>query len=155
MAALDRTSRTPTLEEKLKMEDRGENPAPPRIKTRRNASRPSPFHLPAGCRFRFLMQFQGAGCRFRDIYYFTGFSQVKSGATPRGNMKAARSVNHRGLPGGGGLWACIRRTQKLLWAAWGGCTCVGAALLATFCSVFSTQSSKSNIQQNPIYPTPE
>ena len=30
--------------------------------------------------------------------------KVKSRVTPRGNMKAARSVNHRGLPGGGGLW---------------------------------------------------
>jgi hypothetical protein len=30
-------------------------------------------------------------------------NQVKSRVTPRGNMKAARSLNHRGLPGGGGL----------------------------------------------------
>ena len=30
--------------------------------------------------------------------------QVKSGAALRGNAKAARSVNQRGLPGGGGLW---------------------------------------------------
>ena len=28
-------------------------------------------------------------------------------------MKAARSVNHRGLPGGGGLRVCMRRLQKL------------------------------------------
>jgi hypothetical protein len=40
-------------------------------------------------------------------------SQVKSGVTPRGNKKAARSVNHRGLPGGGGLWVCMRRPQQL------------------------------------------
>ena len=39
--------------------------------------------------------------------------QVKSRATPRGGMKAARSVNHRGLPGGGGLWVCMRRPQQL------------------------------------------
>jgi hypothetical protein len=36
-------------------------------------------------------------------------SQVKSRVTPRGNTKAARSVNHRGLPGGGGLWVSIPR----------------------------------------------
>ena len=41
------------------------------------------------------------------------YSQVKSRVTPRGNMKAARSVNHRGLPGGGGLWVCMRRPQQL------------------------------------------
>ena len=41
-------------------------------------------------------------------------SQVKSRVTPRGNMKAARSVNHRGLPGGGGLWLCMRRPQNFL-----------------------------------------
>ena len=28
-------------------------------------------------------------------------------------MKAARSVNHRGLPGGGGLWVCMRQPQQL------------------------------------------
>ena len=39
--------------------------------------------------------------------------QVKSRVTPRGNMKAARSVNHRGLPGGGGLRVCMRRPQQL------------------------------------------
>jgi hypothetical protein len=39
--------------------------------------------------------------------------QVKSRVTPRGNVKAARSVNHRGLPGGGGLWVCMRRPRQL------------------------------------------
>jgi hypothetical protein len=34
-------------------------------------------------------------------------SEVKSRVTLRGNTKAARSVNHRGLPGGSGLWVCI------------------------------------------------
>ena len=29
-------------------------------------------------------------------------------------MAAARSVNHRGLSGGGGLWICMRRLQQLL-----------------------------------------
>ena len=41
-------------------------------------------------------------------------SEVKSQALlPLGNVKAARSVNHRGLPGGGGLWVCMRRPQQL------------------------------------------
>jgi hypothetical protein len=40
-------------------------------------------------------------------------SQVKSRVTPRENVKAARSVNHRSLPGGGGLWVCMRRPQQL------------------------------------------
>ena len=31
----------------------------------------------------------------------------------RGNMNAARSVNRRGLPGGGGLWVCMRRPEQL------------------------------------------
>jgi hypothetical protein len=39
--------------------------------------------------------------------------QAKSRVTLRGNMKAARCVNHRGLPGGGGLWVCMRRPQHL------------------------------------------
>ena len=30
------------------------------------------------------------------------WGEGKSRVTPWGNMKAARSVNHRGLPGGGG-----------------------------------------------------
>ena len=54
---------------------------------------------------------------------------------PRRNMKAARSVNHMGLPGGGGLWVCMRRPQQLYClAAWDECTCAGAALLTTFLS---------------------
>jgi hypothetical protein len=40
-------------------------------------------------------------------------TEAKSIATPRGNMKAARSVNHRGLPGGSGLGVCMRRPQQL------------------------------------------
>jgi hypothetical protein len=32
---------------------------------------------------------------------------------PRGNMKAACSVNDRDLPGGGGLWLCMRRPQQI------------------------------------------
>jgi hypothetical protein len=43
----------------------------------------------------------------------TLLGQVKSRVTPRGNMKAARSVNHRSLPGGGGLRLCMRRPQQL------------------------------------------
>ena len=41
------------------------------------------------------------------------FGQVKSRVNPRGSMKAARSVKHRGLPGRGGLCVCIRRSQQL------------------------------------------
>jgi hypothetical protein len=40
-------------------------------------------------------------------------SQVKSRVTPRGNMKAARSVNHRGLLGGGRLRVCMRRPSTI------------------------------------------
>jgi hypothetical protein len=39
-------------------------------------------------------------------------SQVKSYSTG-GHLKAARKVNHRGLPGGGGLWVCKRWLQQL------------------------------------------
>ena len=87
-------------------------------------------------------------------------SQVKSIVTPRGNMKAARSVNHRDLPGGGGLWssqvkiyspgvhragrhmpqglpaerakAWVQAVLQQLEAVWDERTCAGAALSATF-----------------------
>ena len=49
----------------------------------------------------------------RRLWAHLNSYQVKSRVTPRGNMKAARSVNHRGLPGGGGLWVCMRRPQQL------------------------------------------
>ena len=46
-----------------------------------------------------------------------GFSNMKVKSSqellPGGKMKAARSVNHRGLPDGVGLWVCIRRPQQL------------------------------------------
>jgi hypothetical protein len=38
-------------------------------------------------------------------------SQVKSGVTPQGNMKAARSVNHRGLPGGGQVARSVQERE--------------------------------------------
>ena len=58
--------------------------------------------------------------------------QVKSRVTLRGNIKAARSVNHRGLPGGGRLWLCMRRPQQLYGPRGMSVlqtTCVGAAFL--------------------------
>ena len=55
--------------------------------------------------------------------------QTKSRVTPRGDMKAARSVNHRGdrgLPGGGGLWLCMRRLGSIMvrvsWVSRAGAT---------------------------------
>ena len=47
------------------------------------------------------------------IFFCTPPSQVKSRVTPLGNIKAAHSVNNRGLPGGGGSWVCIWRPQQL------------------------------------------
>jgi hypothetical protein len=56
-------------------------------------------------------------------------------------MKAAHSVNHRDLPGGGGLWYMHAATPAALWAARDECTCAGAALLATFFSAFRVLAS--------------
>jgi hypothetical protein len=51
---------------------------------------------------------------------YTYTRQVKSRATSRVNMKAARSLNHRGLHGEGGLWLCMRRPQQLYRPRWVG-----------------------------------
>ena len=79
-------------------------------------------------------------------------SQAKSRVTPRGNMKAARSANHRDLSVGGGLWACM--APAAVWAVWDEYTCAGAALLATFLSMFQVLASLLCVRSRIRQPIP-